>query len=78
MYETYYNKYPHTLRSGEFLSTAIIMERHFVVEEQWVEKPGVSQYFALCQAINVNSTFSHEWRDMLWFAEFLLVFLYLL
>jgi len=40
-------------------SSAIIRESHFATEEQWAGKAGALPYFAVCQAINVNSTFSH-------------------
>jgi len=41
-------------------SSAIIGESNFVTEEQWVGKAGVLLCFAVCLAIVVNSTFSHD------------------
>jgi len=54
-----YNKCLHILPSDKISSSAIIIrERHFVAEAQSVGKAVVLlQYFAMCRAISVNSTF---------------------
>jgi len=37
-----------------------LSEKWIVAEEQWFGKAGVLVNFAVCQAINVSSTFSHD------------------